>query len=118
MANVTDIVDGDIKADKIIGNAVALSFGRAAVTMTDANKTLSSSEYDQLIIEMSGTLTAPRDVTLPLTDGAPKFVVNKTGQTLTFKGASGTGVAVATVKGAWIYSDGTNWYRMSADVTL
>lgn len=118
MANQTDIIDGDIKCDKVCGNAVALSFGRVAVSMTDADKTLASSEYDQLVIEMSGTLTAGRNVILPLTDGAVKFVVNKTGQTLTFKGATGTGVAVATNKGAWIYTDGTNWYRMSADATL
>lgn len=117
MANQTDIVDGDIKCDKIIGNGVALSGGRAAVSMTDANKTLSSSEYDQGIIEMSGTLTAGRNVVLPLTDGAVKWVYNATGQTLTFIGATGTGVAVATVKGAFIYCDGTNWYRMGPDTT-
>lgn len=112
-----DVIDGDILCDAIYGNGVALSTGRRAVTMTDANKTLSSSEYDRLVIEMSGTLTAGRNVVLPLTDGAVKWVYNATGQTLTFIGASGTGVAVATVKGAQIYCDGTNWYRMSADVT-
>ncbi|HRI45266.1 MAG TPA: hypothetical protein PLV39_13990 [Fimbriimonadaceae bacterium] len=117
MANETRIVDGDVKCDKIIGYGVALAFGRAAVSMTDANKTLSASEYDQNIIEMSGTLTTGRDVILPLTDGAVKIVHNKTGQTLTFKGATGTGVAVATAKVATIYCDGTNWYRASADVS-
>lgn len=118
MPNVTEVQDGDILCDAVYGFGVALSSGGRAVSMTDANKTLSSSEYDRCIIEMSGTLTAGRDVILPLTAYAVKFVVNGTGQTLTFKGATGGSVAVATGKGAWIYcSAGTDWKRMSADVT-
>jgi len=91
------------------------TFGRRAVTMSDANITLAAGEYDRPIIEMSGSLTAGRDVILPLYDGLERTVRNLTGQTLTFKGATGSGVAVAASKAARIYTDGSNWIRETAD---
>lgn len=90
---------------------------RAAVAMpADANYTLTMAQAKASIIEVSGTLTAGRDIVLPLADGMQRTVANKTGETLTFKGASGTGVAVAASKVAIIYCDGTNWVRATPDV--
>src|SRR5205823_3985721 len=106
-----DIAAGIISTNQIKGNGTALALQRRAITMTDADITLSSSQYDGTILELSGTLTAGRNVILPLTDGTPYIVNNLTGQTLTFKGASGTGVAVATAKVAIIYNNGVNYYR-------
>lgn len=117
MANQVDIIAGQILANQIKGNGSTLAFQRRAITMTDADITLSSSQYDGTILEMSGTLTAGRNVILPLTDGTAFIVNNLTGQTLTFKGATGTGVAVATAKVAIIYCNGTNYYRVGADVS-
>lgn len=107
---------GDVVAESYTGNAVAVDWGRAAITMTDANYTVLAADYAKKILEVSGPLTAGRNVVLPLTDGAIFHVNNKTGQTLTFIGATGTGVAVATTKVAAIYCDGTNYVRLSADV--
>lgn len=84
--------------------------------MSDADYTASALDYSNLILQCSGTLTATRNVVLPLTDGAMKIVSNNTGQSLVFKGSSGTGVTVADTKHAGIYCNGTNWIRYSADV--
>lgn len=115
MANQTDIVDGDIKADKITGNGGALSMGRLAKTISDTDTTLTGAECEAKIIEISGTLTAPRNIVLVTTDGYNPIVYNATGQTLTFKTSGGTGIAVATTKRAMIYCDGTNYVRVTAD---
>lgn len=91
---------------------------RAVVNMAaDANKTLTQAEAAADIVEItSGTLTATRNIVLPL---IPKqwTVFNNTtgGQSLQFIGATGTGVTVASAKRAIIYADGTNIVRVTAD---
>lgn len=120
----TDILDSanDVfkLASKLKGNSSALRVGRAAVSYaSDANKTLLSSEYDSVIIDIAaGVVTATRNLVFPLTDGAIWFVNNQTAQSIQCIGATGTGITIATVKGAWIWSDGVNIKRMSADVTV
>lgn len=90
---------------------------RAAVTMpSDANYTLTMAQAKASIIEVSGSPSTGRNIVLPLADGMMRTVGNKTAQTLTFIGATGTGVAVATTKVAQIYCDGTNWLRAGPDV--
>lgn len=111
----THITGGAIAAESLQGNGVAVDWGRAALSMTDANYAVPAASYAKKILELSGTLTAGRDVILPLTAGASFIVNNKTGQTLTFKGATGTGVAVATTKVATLYCDGTNYVRATPD---
>ncbi len=55
-------------------------------------------------------LTTARNVKFPfLTDGYRRMVVNRTAQSLTFKGLTGTGVTVAAGGTALIRCDGTNW---------
>jgi len=92
--------------------------GRKSTAMTDANKTLAASEYKASILELTGALTAGRNIVLPIYDGLEYTVYNGTtgGFALTFIGATGTGIAVAATKRARIYCDGTNWVRASADV--
>lgn len=107
----------------LMGNSTALRFKRRAVSFaSDANKTLSFSEYDGTIIDIgSGTaLTATRNLVFPLTDGAIWFVNNQStgGQSVQCIGPTGTGITIGAAKGAWIWSDGTNIKRMSADVTV
>jgi hypothetical protein len=91
--------------------------GRFLKAMPDSNYTLLSSEWENGILEFTGTLTATRTITLPLTDadGFVYLIRNATTQSLTFQGASGTGVTIATVKSAIIYTDGVNYYRLTAD---
>lgn len=90
--------------------------GRLAKTISDANTTLTAAEARNQIIEIAGTLTADRNIQLPL--GAQQWTVfnNTTGGFgLQFIGATGTGITVAATKRALVYSDGTNVVRVSAD---
>lgn len=96
--------------------AVPDSIGRLAKAMSDANTTLTFAEIRNQILEFTGTLTAGRNIVVPL---VPRqwTVFNTTtgGFGLQFIGASGTGVTVAAGKRAIIYSDGTNVVRVTAD---
>ena len=83
---------------------------------SDANYTLTADEADNCIYEISGTLTAARNITIPLVGKRQTTCVNKTGQSLQFIGPTGTGVTVATSKTAIVRSDGTNIVRVTADV--
>jgi len=106
---------GAINTDKVQGANVALAFGYLTKTITDANYTLTSAEMANSILDIAGTLTAGRNIILPLTAGAFYLVRNNgTGQTLTLAGATGTGAAVANNKWCLIACNGTNWYAVSA----
>jgi hypothetical protein len=122
----TDILDSANDqakfASALMGNLTALRFKRRAVSYaSDANKTLTSSEYDGSHIDVGSgtTLTATRNLVFPLTDGAEWVVTNEaTGaQSIQCIGATGTGVTIATGKSAVIRCDGTNIRRVTADVT-
>jgi hypothetical protein len=90
----------------------------ARAMATDANITLTAAEARNQILRITSSvsLTATRDVVLPL---APQIwvVSNETtgAQSLRFIGASGTGVTVANARRAVIFSDGTNIVRASPD---
>lgn len=91
--------------------------GLFAKTMTDANTTLAVNEVRNQIIQFTGTLTAQRNIVLPLVPRQWTVFNNTTGGFgLQFIGATGTGVVVAAGKRAIIYADGTNVVRVSADV--
>lgn len=123
MTDILDSENGQIKlASALMGNSTALRLKRRSVSFaSDANKTLSSSEYDGTIIDIStGTaLTATRNLVFPLTDGAMWLVNNQStgGQSVQCIGASGTGITIGAAKAAWIWCNGTNILRASADVT-
>lgn len=84
---------------------------------TDANYTLTKSQYSVRAIKMTDTgvvLTTGRNVYVP--DEVREFVfINSTAQTLTLKTSGGTGIAVATAKTAILLCDGTNVVRVTAD---
>lgn len=91
--------------------------GKLAKAMSDANTTLSAQEARNQILEFTGTLTAARNIVVPLAAQQWTVYNNTTGGFgLQFIGATGTGVTVAAGKRAIIYSDGTNVVRVSADV--
>lgn len=89
--------------------------GTAAVTMTDANYTLSTAneavdEARCMFISLSGgSLTASRDVICPSVSKL-YVVINGTtgGQSIVFKTAAGTGVTIPNGHRALLYCDGTN----------
>jgi hypothetical protein len=90
--------------------------GLLAKAMTDANTTLTAAEARNEILQFTGTLTAARNIVVPLTARQWTVFNNTTGGFgLQFIGASGTGVTVAATKRAIIYSDGTNVVRVTAD---
>jgi hypothetical protein len=120
----TNILDADNDlfklAAKLCGNATAFRFLRRALTFSaDANKTLTSSEYDAPILDFgTGTaLSATRNVVVPLTDGAVWIVRNGTNgaQSIQIIGATGTGVTIANGKTAIVFCDGVNVVRVTAD---
>lgn len=82
---------------------------------SDANYTLLAAEADNAVYEISGTLTATRNITIPLVGKRQATCANKTGQSLQFIGPTGTGVTIATNKTAIVRSDGTNIVRVTAD---
>lgn len=88
--------------------------GTAAVTMSDANYTLSvangaADESRQMFISLTGALTASRNVVCP-SNSKLYFVFNNTsgGQNIVFKTSAGTGVSVPPGQIAALYCNGTN----------
>lgn len=90
--------------------------GASAVTMTNANVTLTALQYGKPLIIISGLLTANLNLIFP--DIARSWIVinNTTGAfTITGKTAGGTGVALQ--KNQTIVGDGTNIYNSIGDTS-
>ena len=99
----------DKRASYVLNNTLAKA-------LSDANTTLTQAESANAALTFTGTLTATRDIVVPLVGKRQWTVYNGTGQSLRFIGASGTGITVATAKHAVVRSDGTNIVRVTADV--
>ncbi len=89
------------------------AFSEIAITMSDANYTLSSSptpkEWQYGTIKLSGTLSADRNVIVP-NNKKTYQVVNSTsgGHSIVFKTSAGTGITVTNGATAIVRCDGTN----------
>ena len=98
----------------------AVIVGRAALTFaSDANKTLLESEYDNLFLDFTSggtTLTATRNVVVPLTVGRMWLVRNNSpgAQSIQVIGATGTGITIAPTATRLVISEGTNVIAMAA----
>lgn len=94
-----------------------LTNGVAAVTMTNANVTLTPLRYGKPIIVISGTLTANLNLIFPAIAGKWAVINNTTGNyTITCKTSGGTGVIVNGTQ--IIIGDGTNiYFAVSTDQT-
>jgi hypothetical protein len=98
-----------------------LNFAKQTAMLTkafpsDANYTLLAAEADVDVIKVSsGTITATRDLIVPI--GFPKqwWIVNGNAQSVRIIGATGTGITIATTKAALVMADGTNVIRLTAD---
>jgi hypothetical protein len=126
--NTTGFTAGRIPLYKIVAGAATVTSyedwritpapttGRLALAMTDADTTLTAAQARNTILDLTGTLTAQRNIVLPL-DAQQWTVFNNTtgGFGLQFIGATGTGIVVAAGKRAIIYSDGTNVVRVTPD---
>lgn len=99
-----------------------LNFGKQTSLLTkafpsDANYTLTAAESDLDYIKVSsGTITATRDLIVPVAFPKEWTVINGNAQSVRIIGASGTGITIATGKTAKVFADGTNIVRVTADV--
>lgn len=92
-------------------------YGRFALAMADANQTLTYQQAMCESMELTGALTALRDVVVPLVPRSYIVFANTTGGFgVRVIGASGTGITVADGKRAIVECDGTNVVRVTADV--
>lgn len=88
--------------------------GTATVAMSDANYTLTTAngaddEARQMVIKLTGALTATRNVTCPAVSKL-YLVSNQTtgGQSIVFKTSAGSGVTVTNGSRTLLYCDGTD----------
>lgn len=113
------VVTGSASVTSYTDNRLATPdhHGLLAKAMSDANTTLTFAEVRNQILQFTGTLTAARNIVLPLRPRQWTVFNNTTGGFgLQFIGATGTGITVAAGKRAIIYADGTNVVRVTADV--
>lgn len=98
-----------------------LNFGRQIGLLTkafpsDANYTLTAEEADVDCIKVSsGTITATRDLVVPVAFQKQWTVINGNAQSVRIIGSTGTGITIATGKTAIVMADGTNIVRVTAD---
>ena len=95
-------------------NAVAVSIAVAAGANTPTKDKLGSQ-----VIVCTGSIASAATLVLPLTAGAVYVVHNNTtgAGALTVIGATGSGVTIPQTVGYYVYTDGTNFYGASADVS-
>lgn len=90
--------------------------GRVVQAMANANQTLTYAQAAADIVELTGALTALRDVVVPLAAKQWTIFANVTGGFgVRVIGASGTGITVADGKRAIVYADATNVVRVTPD---
>jgi len=87
----------------------AIDVASADVTLVMTNATISNAR--NMVLNLTGTLAGTRVVNVP--DGIEKTYIvadntTRSGNTLTIKTVSGTGVAIPEGKTVLVYSDGTN----------
>lgn len=83
--------------------------GRTAITMTNANVTLTALQAARSIIIITGTLTANLQLIMPTYVKQWLIVNSCTGAfTITVKTASGSGIVIPAATTASVYGDGTN----------
>jgi hypothetical protein len=100
---------------------VATPGGLSSITGTLANAdyTASAAQYAGEVILVAHTgWTATHNLIMPIVAGMRRWIVNTCGQSVTIKGATGTGPTIATSRAASVVCDGTNWIRLTADSIL
>lgn len=95
---------------------VRFMYGRFVLAMADANQTLTYAQAMCESMELTGALTATRDVIVPAVPRSYIVFANTTGFGVQVKTPAGAGVTVAIGKRAILECDGTNVVRVTADV--
>jgi len=99
--------------------AVRANTGAQTIAMASGANVPTANQLGAQVLLLTGTLTANATLTLPLRAGAQWTVVNNTtgAFTVTVQGATGAGVSVTQGTGIIAYTDGTNFYAISAAVS-
>lgn len=125
VAGGTGATEGDRGKVKIKGglrgraaSSMPFRLGMATASFTsDANLTLSGAAvYSPVVTATSvGSLTAQRNLVLPLLRGALYCIKNSTtgSQSIQAIASSGTGYVIANGSSAWVYCDGTNYVAVT-----
>jgi hypothetical protein len=122
-SNTYEFVNGSLGTVEfwkpITGSALAnvpLQFPSASFAIAGAAVTLTAAQYKNLFLIATGAPGADRTVIAPTVNNGTWFFQNNSNNAQTFKTAAGTGISVATTKGAWLQCDGTNIIRISNDI--
>jgi hypothetical protein len=91
-------------------------YGRFVLAMADANQTLTYQQAMCESMELTGALTALRNVVVPLVPRAYTVFANTTAFGVQVIAASGTGTTIAPGMRAIVECDGTNIVRVTSDV--
>ena len=121
---VVDAATSTITTSTLVDYRVILDRPQLSQTLaktwpSDANYTLTAAESRARYIRLSGaTLTTTRDLLVPANWNG--FVYNGTGGSQSVRvvesgSPQGSGVTIANGSGAFVYGDGTNIYRATAD---
>lgn len=104
--NGTDLVLADSDP---LASLVGLIGAQVNLAMSDANYSMTYAEQLGGYLNVTGTLTADRTITLKDSTVRYYFLYNNgTGKTVTLKTSAGTGIAVPDNKKALLFCDGTN----------
>ena len=94
--------------------------GVQSVSMSNATYTLSfyqgaSDESRNAVLVVGGTNLAPQNLIAPAVQKV-YLINNKSGNTITIKTSSGTGIAISNSTVAQVYCDGTNFYSAAPTI--
>ena len=120
--NITNVNIGTALEEAIVGT-VNVPFTTADVTLTLTNSNASQSAR-HLRLNLTGTPASAFNLIIPAVAGSasaafekPYIINNTTGQTITVKHSTGTGIAVPTGKTMWVYANGTNVVDVATHLT-
>jgi hypothetical protein len=120
--NVTNVNLGTAMEEAIVGT-IDVPFTTADVTLTLTNTNATQSARN-LRLNLTGTPASAFNLIIPLVAGSasaafekPYIINNTTGQTITVKHSTGTGIAVPTGKTMWVYANGTNVVDVATHLT-
>jgi len=99
--------------------AVRANTGAQTIAMASGANVPTLNQLGAQVLLLTGALTANATLTLPLRAGAQWTVVNNTtgAFNVNVQGATGAGVSVTQGTGIIAYTDGTNFYAISAAVS-
>lgn len=118
MSKITGQIARDKEIKTNLNELIDNTNGIATIDVTSNAYTLSASEALCRTIKCSGTATGAVTVTVPATyasEGKTFIVRNISGQAVTVKLGTSTGVSVASTKSAFIQSTGSDFVKLTAD---